>query len=159
LPEDKPRAVERLSANSTMVGTVGDGINDSPALARAHIGFAMGAMGTDAATASGKPSGNLIIVGVKVVWNLEDTLGHANTTLSGRSWSERHEARDWLTTASNDDFGFPPEFDVLNQARQGRLGFQHVHLVHGASCVSVLSWSSECLESCARTDTNGMCCA
>lgn len=49
LPEDKLRAVERLSANSLMVGMVGDGINDAPALARAHIGFAMGAMGTDAA--------------------------------------------------------------------------------------------------------------
>ncbi|SIT42380.1 Heavy metal-(Cd/Co/Hg/Pb/Zn)-translocating P-type ATPase [Paraburkholderia ribeironis] len=49
LPEDKLRAVERLSADSTMVGMVGDGINDAPALARADIGFAMGAMGTDAA--------------------------------------------------------------------------------------------------------------
>lgn len=49
LPEDKLRAIERLSANAVIVGMVGDGINDAPALARADIGFAMGAMGTDTA--------------------------------------------------------------------------------------------------------------
>lgn len=49
LPEDKLRAVESLSGDRAMVGMVGDGINDAPALARADIGFAMGAMGTDTA--------------------------------------------------------------------------------------------------------------
>ncbi|WP_233702195.1 heavy metal translocating P-type ATPase [Iodobacter ciconiae] len=46
LPEDKLRLVEGMAASS---GMVGDGINDAPALARADIGFAMGAAGTDTA--------------------------------------------------------------------------------------------------------------
>ncbi|HEY0208915.1 heavy metal translocating P-type ATPase [Acerihabitans sp.] len=48
LPEDKLRAVEEY-ARQGKVGMVGDGINDAPALARADIGFAMGAAGTDTA--------------------------------------------------------------------------------------------------------------
>lgn len=48
MPEDKRKAVESFEKEGP-VGMVGDGINDAPALARAHIGFAMGAMGTDTA--------------------------------------------------------------------------------------------------------------
>ncbi|MFM0122115.1 heavy metal translocating P-type ATPase [Paraburkholderia sp. RL18-101-BIB-B] len=49
LPEDKLNAVAQWSNDGATVGMVGDGINDAPALARANIGFAMGAMGTDTA--------------------------------------------------------------------------------------------------------------
>ncbi len=49
LPEAKVAAIEELLAEHSQVGMIGDGVNDAPAMVRASLGIAMGAVGTGTA--------------------------------------------------------------------------------------------------------------
>ncbi|WP_217632653.1 cation-translocating P-type ATPase [Marinobacter sp. AC-23] len=77
LPEDKVTAIEELIASYNVVAMIGDGVNDAPAMARAHFAIAMGAVGSDAAIETADIALMADDIG-KVPW----LIGHSRRTMS-----------------------------------------------------------------------------
>ncbi len=76
LPEDKVNAIEELVTQYGTVAMIGDGVNDAPAMARAHYGIAMGAVGSDAAIETADIALMTDDIG-KVPW----LIGHSRRTM------------------------------------------------------------------------------
>jgi Zn2+/Cd2+-exporting ATPase len=77
LPEDKVTAIEELTAQYDVVAMIGDGVNDAPAMARAHFAIAMGAVGSDAAIETADIALMTDDIG-KVPW----LIGHSRRTMA-----------------------------------------------------------------------------
>ncbi len=76
LPEQKVSVIEELLARFEVVGMVGDGVNDAPALARASLGIAMGRGGSDVAI----ESADIVLMGDDLA-RLPWLVAHARRTL------------------------------------------------------------------------------
>ena len=76
LPDQKVHAIEELVESHDMVAMIGDGVNDAPAMARAHFGIAMGAIGSDAAVETADIALMTDDIG-KVPW----LIGHSRRTM------------------------------------------------------------------------------
>ena len=119
LPQGKMDAIGRIQDSGGKVCMVGDGINDAPALRKAHVGIAMGAGGTDIAV----DAADIVLVDDRI-----DELPHL-TKLSRRTM---------LTIKLNLTFSLTLNFIAIILAMTGILDPVTGALVHNAGSVLVI---------------------
>jgi len=121
LPGEKASKISELQEKGHLVGMVGDGVNDAPALTQAHVGFAIGS-GTDVAI----ESGDIILIRD----DLRDVV--AAIQLSKRTVKQVMQNLAWA-------FGY--NTILIPLAAFGKLYPMYAGLAMALSSISVTSWS------------------
>jgi len=123
MPENKMGVIDKYHGSGELVCMVGDGVNDAPALKRAHVGIAMGGVGSDIAV----DAADIVLVGDDIK-SIPHLLALSKKTMN--------------TIRGNMIFSMLLNFAAIIMAMAGLLGPVLGALIHNAGSVAVIINSS-----------------